>query len=123
LWIPQGEGEKGLFKKDLLDRLSFEVLFIPPLRERGEDILKPADYFAVRMSKELGRDTRVSFSREEGSVIRELILNPFQNPWNEPRPRDPDLQEPEWPVNLRGFQGALIQGSWPSGGDFPGNGH
>jgi psp operon transcriptional activator len=121
--------EKGLFKKDLLDRLSFEVLFIPPLRERGEDILKLADYFAVRMSKELGRDTRVSFSREvlnllrsyswpgnirelkntveravyreEGSVIRELILNPFRSPWNEFRPRNIDFQEPEWPVNLR----------------------
>ena len=114
MWIPQGEGEKGLFKKDLLHRLSFEVLFIPPLRERGEDILKPADYFAVRMSRELGRDTRVSFSREEGSVIRELILNPFQNPWNESRPRNTDLQEPEWPVNLRGFQGVLIQVAWTS---------
>ncbi|MDY0372447.1 MAG: sigma 54-interacting transcriptional regulator, partial [Sphaerochaetaceae bacterium] len=29
----------GKFKEDLLDRLSFEVLFLPPLRARGDDII------------------------------------------------------------------------------------
>ena len=31
--------EKEDFKRDLLDRLSFEVLFLPPLRYREEDIM------------------------------------------------------------------------------------
>ncbi len=45
---------QGRFKRDLLDRLSFDVLFIPPLRARGEDILLLANHFAARMSHELG---------------------------------------------------------------------
>ncbi|MDH4012173.1 MAG: sigma 54-interacting transcriptional regulator, partial [Desulfobacterales bacterium] len=36
------------FKRDLLDRLSFEVLFLPPLRERKEDIALLAGHFAGR---------------------------------------------------------------------------
>lgn len=43
---------EGKFKEDLLDRLSFEVIFVPPLRERGEDILILANYFASRMAME-----------------------------------------------------------------------
>lgn len=46
--------EQGAFMRDLLDRLSFEVLFIPPLRERQEDIILLANHFAARMSVELG---------------------------------------------------------------------
>ena len=45
--------ESGRFMRDLLDRLSFEVLFLPPLREREEDILLLANHFAARMSVEL----------------------------------------------------------------------
>ena len=52
----------GQFKKDLLDRLSFEVLFLPPLRYRGEDVMLLANYFGSRMSYELGRSGVVSFS-------------------------------------------------------------
>jgi psp operon transcriptional activator len=47
--------ERHDFKRDLLDRLSFEVLFLPPLRCRGEDIMLLANHFATRMSYELGR--------------------------------------------------------------------
>ena len=42
------------FKQDLLDRLSFEVLFLPPLRTREGDILFLADHFARRMAYEIG---------------------------------------------------------------------
>src|SRR4030043_409450 len=48
--------EQGRFKRDLLDRLSFEVLNLPPLRERKEDIVLLANHFAVRMAHELERE-------------------------------------------------------------------
>jgi len=46
--------DKGRFRADLLDRLSFEVVTLPPLRARAEDILILAEHFARRMSIELG---------------------------------------------------------------------
>ena len=52
------------FKQDLLDRLSFEVLIVPPLRERREDILLLANYFAGRMAVELGWEEIPQFSPE-----------------------------------------------------------
>lgn len=54
----------NLFKQDLLDRLSFEVLFLPPLRERREDILLLANHFAGRMAVELGWEEIPQFSPE-----------------------------------------------------------
>ena len=60
---------QGRFKQDLLDRLSFEVLFAPPLRERNEDIMLLANHFAARMAFELGREEIPQFSEE---TIREL---------------------------------------------------
>jgi psp operon transcriptional activator len=54
---------QGTFKRDLLDRLSFEVLFLPPLRERHGDIPLMADYFARRMAYELEREEMPTFSK------------------------------------------------------------
>jgi psp operon transcriptional activator len=45
---------QGRFKEDLMDRLSFEVLFLPPLKSRVEDILLLANHFAARMAFDLG---------------------------------------------------------------------
>ena len=61
---------EGKFKEDLLDRLSFDVLFVPPLRYRGDDILLLANNFAVRMATELGREDIPIFSEE---VERKLL--------------------------------------------------
>ncbi len=61
--------DEGKFKQDLLDRLSFEVLFLPPLRSRGEDIMLLARHFGSRMLYELDIDEDLSFSRE---AIRSL---------------------------------------------------
>lgn len=47
------QAEAGLFMPDLLDRLSFEVLCIPPLRDREEDIELLANHFSARMATEL----------------------------------------------------------------------
>lgn len=46
----------GQFKQDLLDRLSFDVLFLPSLRERQGDISLLANHFAARMAFELGHE-------------------------------------------------------------------
>ncbi len=54
---------QGRFKLDLLDRLSFDVLFVPPLRRRAEDIPLLANHFAARMAHELGWEALPRFSR------------------------------------------------------------
>jgi psp operon transcriptional activator len=60
---------EGTFKQDLLDRLSFEVLFLPALRERKGDILLLANHFAVRMAFELGREEIPRLSDEAISAL------------------------------------------------------
>ena len=59
----------GLFRWDLLDRLSFEVVQLPPLRERDDDLLELAQHFGVRMCRELGWDYFPGFS---AGAIRQL---------------------------------------------------
>jgi len=56
--------DEGRFMRDLLDRISFEVLFLPPLRERHGDIFLLATHFAGRMALELGWQEMPQFSRE-----------------------------------------------------------
>ncbi len=105
------------FKRDLLDRLSFEVLFLPPLRYRGEDVMILANHFAERIAYELGREELPVFSinalkvleahswkgnvrelknvveravyRSDDQVIDEIVFDPFSSPYS------PLLQESE----------------------------
>ncbi|MFT9366574.1 MAG: phage shock protein operon transcriptional activator [Gluconobacter sp.] len=53
---------EGRFRADLLDRLAFDVVNIPPLRARPEDISLLAEHFATRMSAELGRKMFAGFT-------------------------------------------------------------
>ena len=63
--------EQGKFRADLLDRLAFDVITLPPLRERREDIMPLADHFAVKMSGELGLKLFEGFSE----AARELLMD------------------------------------------------
>jgi psp operon transcriptional activator len=55
-------GGERIFRADLLDRLAFDVVALPPLRERQSDILVLARHFAQRMTAELGRDFFAGFT-------------------------------------------------------------
>src|SRR5262249_31835406 len=100
----------GRFMRDLLDRLSFEVLYVPPLRERREDILILAQHFAARMAFELGRHDVPELSERaqalleshpwrgnirelknvveravylcDGAVIHDFVFDPFSGAFN-----------------------------------------
>lgn len=56
------EVSEGRFLADLLDRLAFDVLTLPPLRAREADILLLAEHFALDMVSELGREWFAGFS-------------------------------------------------------------
>ena len=102
----------GRFKPDLLDRLAFDVLFLPPLRVRQGDIRLLAEHFAGRMALEMGRADSPVFSagalqaiehhgwpgnirelknvveravyRSAGDTIREIVFDPFDSPYAGP---------------------------------------
>jgi psp operon transcriptional activator len=99
----------GKFREDLLDRLAFDVVTLPPLRVRSEDILVLAEHYAIGMVKEMGQDYFAGFSdavqrqlltynwpgnirelknvveravyHHPGQVIKRLVFNPFDSPY------------------------------------------
>jgi len=54
----------GTFQSDLLDRLSFDVVHLPPLRIRPEDVQPLSDLFGKRITSDLGADRFPGFSPE-----------------------------------------------------------
>ncbi len=62
--------QKGTFREDLFHRLNEFSIYVPPLRDRGEDILQFANYFLEIANRELGRDVK-GFDKE---VIEQMLL-------------------------------------------------
>lgn len=108
--------QSGEFRADLLDRLSFEVITLPPLRVREGDVAVLAEYFARRMATELEwygwpgfaphvmeqlenyqwpgnvRELRNVVERavyrwdDYGSPIAHVQFDPFESPWKPATP-------------------------------------
>ncbi len=70
----QAMAQAGTFRHDLLDRLAFDVVHLPALRKRKEDILELAQHFAQRMSHELGWDLFAGFTPQ---VSEQLVNYPW----------------------------------------------
>ncbi len=112
--------DEGRFRQDLLDRLAFDVITLPPLRARSEDILLLSEHFAINMATELGQELFPGFTqaatdqlhnhlwpgniRELKNVIercvyrsdpdepiQEIVFDPFDSPF---RPAPSNLDRP-----------------------------
>jgi DNA-binding NtrC family response regulator len=80
----QAEAERGEFRRDLYFRLAVFPVTIPPLRERGEDVLLLARHFA----SQLGRELR----RREATLTDEAAAA---------------LRAHDWPGNVRELENAI----------------
>jgi psp operon transcriptional activator len=115
--------DKGEFRADLLDRLAFDVITLPPLRERQEDILPLAEHFAVKMCGELGMEVFPGFTKQAKDELRDyawpgnvremknvveravytsmgdnepietMVFNPFDSPWRPSRRGTSEIAE------------------------------
>lgn len=90
--------QHGGFRADLLDRLAFDVIHLPPLRERKDDIGLLAEYFAIRMCRELELPFFAGFTLR--------AIN--------------DLTQYSWPGNIRELKNVVERAVYQHGtADFP----
>jgi len=103
--------EQNSFRADLLDRLSFEVVTLPPLRAREGDVAVLAEHFGRRMAAEIGWESWPGFGKlaaealerhawpgnvrelrnvveravyrwsEADGPVDHIIFDPFNSPW------------------------------------------
>ena len=59
----------GKFRADLLDRLAFDVVQLPPLRQRQQDIMLLAEHFAIQMCRELSLSLFPGFSEHARATL------------------------------------------------------
>lgn len=115
---------EGRFRADLLDRLAFDVVTVPPLRARPGDIMTLAEHFAVNITSELRRSFFPGFAeaarralcdyRWPGNVrelkntversvylsepvdepVDEIVFDPFASPFRIGAPLPAETQTP-----------------------------
>ncbi|RJG42165.1 phage shock protein operon transcriptional activator [Motilimonas pumila] len=123
--------EQGKFRLDLLDRLAFDVITLPPLRARQQDILLLADHFAVKICQELKFDYFSGFTSaaqksllqyqwpgnvrelknviersiyrlyQAGKPLPELIFDPFASPWRPQQSVDKPQKTYDFPIDFK----------------------
>ena len=84
---------EGRFRADLLDRLAFDVVHVPPLRARPEDVLELAEHFAVAFTAELRRPFFPGFAER---AVEALLAWP-------------------WPGNVRELKNAVERSIYRAG--------
>ena len=81
----QAEVEAGRFRRDLFYRLSSTVLTIPPLKDRGDDVLLIAEHYNRKLARETGRETLVIDAEVQAALLAH-----------------------SWPGNVRELRNAMI---------------
>ena len=63
----------GKFRSDLYYRLNVFPIYLPPLRERGNDIILLADHFVLKYAKQFHKPVR----RISAAVIESFLFHPW----------------------------------------------
>ena len=87
--------EQGEFRSDLLDRLAFDVITLPPLRERQDDIMLLAEQFAINMARDLEWELFSGFTRSAVEI----------------------LQSYDWPGNIRELKNVVERSLYRHGNE------
>ena len=64
----------GAFRADLLDRLAFEVVTIPPLRARPADVMALANAFALEITRALGKGRLPRVQPPRGGAAARILV-------------------------------------------------
>jgi two-component system nitrogen regulation response regulator NtrX len=64
----EDEIRQGRFREDLYFRLNVIPVFVPPLRDRGEDVVRLAEYFSEEFAREYGRRSKIFSSGARDAV-------------------------------------------------------
>jgi psp operon transcriptional activator len=93
------EAAAGRFREDLLDRLAFDVLTLPPLRERGGDVPLLANHFGKEMAQSLDWERYPGFTPEAMTALEAYA----------------------WPGNVRELKNVVERAvaHWPEGAATP----